>query len=288
MMKQIFQECLFLSVLLSFFILPKTTVYAENTKNTENTEKTENPIYKVQESVDYKLRGGITHTFEKLNAGKTVNVAYLGGSITAANGWRPKTTAWLQKNWPDAEIHEIHAAISGTGSYLGLFRLQRDVLHFKPDLLFVEFAVNDGGTPPETEWRQIESIIRQTWLANPETDIIFVYTFCVGFTGRIQSGKLPQSAGAMEMLADYYGIPSVNFMKRVVEMESAGKLAFTPTLGEKFHANGKLPESVILWSQDGTHPLDAGHELYLQDIQQAFAEMEKMSTPTVMGGETIG
>ncbi len=272
-MKRSCLRYLFLSLFLPLFLFTGTVIYAEN------------PVYKVQESVDYKLRSGITHTFEKLRAGKSINVAYLGGSITAANGWRPKTTAWLQKNWSNAEIHEIHAAISGMGSYLGLFRLQRDVLNFKPDLLFVEFAVNDGGTPPEIEWRQMESIVRQTWLANPETDIVFVYTFCVGFTGRIQNGELPQSASAMEMLADYYGIPSVNFMKRVVEMESAGKLAFTPALGEKFHVDGKLPESVILWSQDGTHPLDAGHELYLQDIQRAFAKMEKM--PTMGAGKTL-
>jgi lysophospholipase L1-like esterase len=83
-----------------------------------------------------------------------VTVAYLGGSITAMNGWRNKTTDWLRTTYPGATFKEIHAAIGGTGSDLGVFRLGRDVLAHKPDLLFVEFATNDGGQPPEQIWAQ--------------------------------------------------------------------------------------------------------------------------------------
>lgn len=136
----------------------------------------------------------------------------------------------------------------------------------------------------------MESIVRQTWEKDPTTDIVFVFTFCVNFTQSVRDGFLPRSASAMELLADHYGIPSINFMKRVVAMESAGQLAFTP---------GAVPQSVnpapnasnpsasavsapaetnapMLWSKDGTHPLEAGHELYLQDVQRAFAAMESL------------
>ena len=49
-----------------------------------------------------RLREGIGHVMAKIRAGQKVTVAYLGGSITAANGWRPKTTAWLRKTFPGA------------------------------------------------------------------------------------------------------------------------------------------------------------------------------------------
>jgi lysophospholipase L1-like esterase len=98
----------------------------------------------------------------------------LGGSITAQAGWRPKTLAWFKKNFPSATFSEINAAIGGTGSDLGVFRLQHDVLDHKPDLLFVEFAVNDGGTEPSRIQQAMEGIVRQTWKANPKTDICFV------------------------------------------------------------------------------------------------------------------
>ena len=50
------------------------------------------PEYIPQDSFDCHPRTGIGNTIEKLKAGKKVTVAYFGGSITAQNGWRPKTS----------------------------------------------------------------------------------------------------------------------------------------------------------------------------------------------------
>ena len=47
----------------------------------------------------------------KLQAGKEVRIAYLGGSITAQNGWRPKTLGWFAETFPKAKVSEINAAI---------------------------------------------------------------------------------------------------------------------------------------------------------------------------------
>src|SRR5689334_16018215 len=93
-------------------------------------------------------RAGLPNFFAKLEAGAEVRIGYLGGSITAQEGWRPKTLAHFQKTYPKAKITQINAAIGGTGSDLGVFRVRQDVLEKKPDLLFVEFAVNDGGASP--------------------------------------------------------------------------------------------------------------------------------------------
>ncbi|MEW4452445.1 GDSL-type esterase/lipase family protein [Bremerella sp. JC817] len=229
-----------------------------------------------------KPREGLSNVLKKLEEGKTVRVAYLGGSITAANGWRVKTTKWLQEKYPNAKIEEIHAAIGGTGSDLGVFRLERDALVHKPDLLFVEFAVNDGGAPPERIWKAMEGIVRQTWALNPETDICFVYTFRVNYEEPLRKGECPRAASAMEMLADHYGIPSVNFALKVVELESDGKLTFQ---------SDKPEEGKIHFSSDGVHPLDAGHEIYTEVLGKAIEQMAanrqpvdhqaKMATPFV-------
>ena len=131
------------------------------------------PTFETQPADVVQARSGIGSTVAKLEAGKDVTVAYFGGSITAANGWRPKTTAWLQAQYPSAKIHEVHAAIGGTGSDLGVYRCYHDVIAHHPDLVFVEFSVNDGGAAPEKIWMQMEGIVRQIWKANPETDIVF-------------------------------------------------------------------------------------------------------------------
>ena len=93
----------------------------------------------------------------------------------------PKTLKWFQDQYPNAAVSEINAAIGGTGSDLGVFRLGHDVLRHKPDLLFIEFAVNDGA-PHHRIHQAVEGIVRQTYAADSATDICFVYTLVAGWT----------------------------------------------------------------------------------------------------------
>ena len=83
---------------------------------------------------DFHLRGGLPKSVAKLQHGDTLNIAYLGGSITAQDGWRVYSQKYLSKEFPQAHINEINAAIGGTGSDFGVFRLNSHVLQFKPDL----------------------------------------------------------------------------------------------------------------------------------------------------------
>lgn len=223
-------------------------------------------------------RAGVGNVLAKLKAGKEVRIAYFGGSITAAAGWRVKTLKWFQETYPNAKVSEIHAAIGGTGSDLGVFRCGQDVLRHKPDLIFVEFAVNDGGAPAERIWQCMEGIVRQAWKADPTTDICYVYTFRVGYEKDLDQGLCPRAASADEVLADYYGIPSINVAMRTAELARQGKLIYVP---QKDAAGKPLPapDGVVLWSTDGVHPLDAGHEIYSQVVADAFKEMDATSKP---------
>ncbi|OQC25338.1 MAG: hypothetical protein BWX70_02487 [Verrucomicrobia bacterium ADurb.Bin070] len=216
-----------------------------------------------------RARGGIGHTMAKINAGQEVTVAYLGGSITAMNGWRNKTTEWLRATYPRASFKEVHAAIGGTGSDLGVFRLGRDVLAQHPDLLFVEFATNDGGTPPEQIWCSMEGIVRQTWRQDPRTDIVFTYTITTAFTNDYCKGLCNRSASAMELLADHYAIPSINFGPRVAALINANKLVMD--------AKGvAAAETRLLFADDGVHPRDEGHDLYKASIIEGLTQMKAM------------
>lgn len=229
--------------------------------------------YPLRDAVECHPRGGLPNFLAKVAAGESVKVAYLGGSITAAPGWRVQSLEWLQQQYPKASFAEIHAAIGGTGSDLGVFRLQRDALRHHPDLLFVEFAVNDGGTSPEQIHKAMEGIVRQTWLADPRTDICFVYTLTSKMLPDLQAGKMPRAASAMEELADHYEIPSIHFGVEVARMEAAGELTF----------QGPKPKNVaaakpLLFSTDGVHPLvETGHPLYVQAITRAWPRFQQAS-----------
>jgi lysophospholipase L1-like esterase len=229
------------------------------------------PEVKPMPAILVQPRDGLRHVLAKLRAGEPVKIAYLGGSITAAAGWRVMSREWFQKEFPRAKVSEIQAAIGGTGSDLGVFRLKADVLQHQPDLLFVEFAVNDGNAPPRQIWRSMEGIVRQTWAALPTTDICFVYTFAVGHEKDLQEGRCPPAAAAMEQLAAHYGVPSINVALKVVQLQRAGKLIY-----QSDHPTGP---GVMQFSTDGVHPLETGHQLYTDVIGAAVTEIAKQPKP---------
>ncbi|QDS92732.1 hypothetical protein FF011L_14810 [Roseimaritima multifibrata] len=231
--------------------------------------------YPLRNAVECHPRDGLPNFLSKVDAGEEVKVAYLGGSITAAPGWRVQSLEWMQQQYPEASFAGIPAAIGGTGSDLGVYRLERDALQHNPDLLFVEFAVNDGSASPEQIHKAMEGIVRQTWLANPRTDICFVYTLNKSMLPDLQAGKMPRAASAMEELADHYGIPSIHFGVEVARMEAAGELIFQ---GTKPKTNTEADaEKPLLFSTDGVHPLiETGHPLYVQAIARSWPKLQQV------------
>ena len=201
------------------------------------------------EAKECRPRNGLPNFLAKANtAGAEIKIGYLGGSITAQPGWRPKTLAHFQKTYPQANFSEINAAIGGTGSDLGVFRLKQDVLDHKPDLMFVEFAVNDGGASPEQIFRCMEGIVRQTWKALPECDICFVYTLTESLAPAMLEGKFQRSASAMEKIADHYGIPTIHMAMEVAKLAKEGKLVWKAKLPKTDEEKKVL--DVILQARD--------------------------------------
>ena len=237
-------------------------------------EKPKTGPYPLVDAAECRPRAGLPNFCAKLEAGGNVHIAYLGGSITAQPGWRPKTLKWFQDQYPKAKVSEINAAIGGTGSDLGVFRLERDVLRQRPDLLFVEFAVNDGGAAPEDIYRSMEGIVRQTWWADPTTDICFVYTVTTALLPDLQAGKFPRAASAMERVADHYGIPTIHMALEVARLAKEGTLVMAAkkpkTDAEKEALKGK-----IIFAEDGVHPLpETGHEMYLEAIVRSVPKIK--------------
>jgi hypothetical protein len=221
----------------------------------------------VHTAEELRARDGLPNVLAKAAGGGVVRVAYVGGSITAAAGWRPKTLAWLSEQYPGATFEEIDAAISGTGSDYGACRLREDVLRFDPDLVFLEFRVNGGGG---YEAKSMEGIVRQIWGANPATDICFVYTVCEPMLPTVRAGQTAGFGTIMEGIANRYGIPTIELGLEVVRQEAARALVFRA---------GSAPGGKLLFSSDGVHPTDAGHDLYRDVIARSIVAMETVGTP---------
>ena len=87
----------------------------------------------------------LTNTAYRLNKEKKLTVGFFGGSITEGAGatswdntsWRALITKDLRKTYPEAEIKAVNAAVGGTGSDLGLYRLEHDLLKYEPNLILL-------------------------------------------------------------------------------------------------------------------------------------------------------
>ena len=143
------------------------------------------------------------------NAVARRTVAFLGGSITEMNGFRPRVMAQLCAKYPDVAFTEIAAGLSSTCSDVAAFRLAEDVLaHGTPDLLVVDAAVNDDQDGHFTRARCIrgmEGVVRQALKANPAMKVVVALFVNHGQFDTLAAGGTPLPYAAHRAVAAHYG-----------------------------------------------------------------------------------
>ncbi len=176
------------------------------------------------------LRGSYSNSQLQFKGKKTGRVAFMGGSITQMNGYRPMVAAHLQKLYPDTKFEFMNAGISSTCSTTGAFRLRSQVLEKgKIDLFFIEFAVNDdqdAGHAYRECVRGMEGIIRQARRAQPQMDIVVTHFVNPGMLKQLQSGKVPVPMAAHEEVLKRYGVSTIFLAREVADRITAGTLTW--------------------------------------------------------------
>ena len=150
-------------------------------------------------------------------------VAFLGGSITAMNGYRPLMESSFRRRFPETEFTFVNAGLPSTCSTAGAFRFVDDVLaRGVPDLMFVEFAVNDDGDAHHSysnAVRGMEGIVRHLWTVNPNADVIMMLMTAKNIHELELRGEEPTSYKAHHAVAERYGIPVVDIGRALAESE---------------------------------------------------------------------
>jgi sialidase-1 len=199
----------------------------------------------------FELRDGLGNSRARFENEKTGRVAFLGGSITFASGWRDEVMRYLEKRFPETKFEFVAAGVPSLGSVPHAFRLERDVLARGPvDLLFVEAAVNDSSNIPDRPdqmLRGMEGVVRHARQANPLTDIVQMHFVMPEHIDDYNHGRTPSSVAQHERVAAHYGNPSLNLSLEVTERIRAGE--FT-------------------WAADfrDLHPSPFGQQLYANSI----------------------
>ncbi|MCA9437421.1 MAG: hypothetical protein KC978_16675, partial [Candidatus Omnitrophica bacterium] len=90
-------------------------------------------------------RKKIQKTLERLEQGEKVRVVFLGESTTSGGYWPTLFAKGLQDLYPRATVEAFNVGIGGENILGGLPRLEQDVFSKDPDLVIVEYLINDSG-----------------------------------------------------------------------------------------------------------------------------------------------
>lgn len=250
---------------------------------------------------------GFARLKEKIDAGEQVTVVYLGGSITNGamtwpqhgtnrdgetydfrseshpdeSSWRARTFAWLKQHYEKTpgQFRMVNAAIGATDSELGAYRLADHVLANKPDLLVVEYAINDGGrgmlsndrNAPRSIYRTMASIVTRVQAANPEAAIFIPVSTARDLDPTRNEGFQVARAHHLRF-ADEHRIPYVDIHR----------VFFEEPLPE-----GITPENVFDGPDNpgcAVHPSPKGHQAYAAGVCRRLKELLE-SRPFPFAGE---
>ena len=230
---------------------------SESSLESESEEDRKEPV-NMDTMINY--RASLEHTYRRLTEDKELTIAYFGGSVTAGHGasnanrysWRALVGKWFSTEFPDAEIRNINLALGESGTYLGAYRVPLDVITAQPDLLFIEYSINDFyyKSTYQQAASQYETIIREVKTALPDTDIVTILVTDRSCLGTNQLGMLHTQAQAHEDIAKAYHIPTIH----------AGH--YLAATAEYSYANWNK------YAIDVVHPNNAGYEVYFQIIRE--------------------
>lgn len=194
---------------------------------------------------------------DKARRGEDTTIAFIGGSITQGAGAVPiHTECYAYKAFrgfcelagrgTEENIHYIKAGVGGTPSELGLVRYRRDVLRegeVQPDIVVVEFAVNDEGD--ETKGECYDSLVRK--ILNAENAPAVILLFAVfdndwNLQERLspvgRAYQLPMVSTRDAVVGQFYRKPG---MGRVISKNQFFYDCFHPTnLGHTIMADGLI------------------------------------------------
>ena len=199
-----------------------------------------------------------------------LTVAFIGGSLTQGGSvWEESVVDTLKKKTKVKNIKIVNAGLNGTMSEFGASRFSRDVTPANPDIVFIEFAVNDEKYDALSAKLYMEQMVMQCNRMEKKPAVVFLFAPLPTETvaGTLQSWET--EVASKKELADYYGIKTVNihdYMMRDYEKQKAAKPALT--LSQYY-------DTMYKKTGENTWDVHGGYEKYAAAINEAInADLE--------------
>ncbi|MDY3928124.1 MAG: SGNH/GDSL hydrolase family protein [Clostridia bacterium] len=220
----------------------------------------------------YDSEGNIDYT-----ADGELNIAFIGGSLTAgeidyvgtslptsSNKWTNQIIEYFGEKFPNKTIHAVNAGLGGTDSTCGAYRFDNHILSSNPDIVFIEFAVNDsgGGLGNSGNKRYMEYMVQRCRAMEKEPAVIFVNAPLPQNKDSERYTNWLNGVNEKNEVAEYYGLGSVNiydYMYSDYEENKNEAETFTDYLYR-----------VGYYVANDVHPREAGYLIFADAIENAL------------------
>ncbi len=182
---------------------------------------------------------------KKARNGEEITVGVIGGSITQGssttaieNSYAYRFKEWWVQRFPNTKVNYINAGIGATTSYLGVHRVDKQLLSYNPDVVVVEFSVNDSDSVfyKETYEDLIRKILKNE--NNPAVILLFM---------TMEDGTSAQPSHMH--IGFWYDLPRISYRQAVLKEMEKGTLEWKDISPDNIHPNdkGHAIAGEILW-----------------------------------------
>ena len=182
------------------------------------------------------------------------------GASSVEKTWTAKTATWMKALYPQG-IDARNIAVGGTTSQYAVFRLNRDLQGFVPDVVFIDFSVNDPVLQSFVD-TNMDALIYKFRALNPKVIINTVAVTTSAQEAARLSGQEPEST---------------RLARTITEANQAHFIDVGAFLWGRIIENGV---TVRHYLPDGVHPNDMGQELYFEKLRDDLATYLPTATGT--------
>lgn len=222
--------------------------------------------YDIHPEKGYINRGNlyrIKEMMRRAEAGDRITIGFLGGSITQgavseyhSNCYAHLVYEWFVQKFPKSAFTYANAGIGGTTSYFGVARVDRDLMVYHPDLVFIEFSVND------------------------DNNLFFKETY-EGLVRHVYSNALQPAVALIHNIMYDHGTTAQEIHSQIGQHYELPCVAMQPTIYERVKA-GEIPNREI--TPDDLHPNALGHSLVasvvISMLDEIYAQLSEEEEPS--------
>ena len=194
----------------------------------------------------------------KLDIKPNSTVAFLGDSVMAQNLYTSYLEMMLINQYPELNLHFINAGFSGRHiAHLNNTEvLTRDVMQYKPDIIFICFGLNDFWYSPlttgiENSFREnYVGVLDKIYAASPQCQLILMSPTCVDPMTKM--ANLKGYNNALTTARNVVGFLAVKYTLSFIDLFSLSQAQVV--VQQKITPN-------FSFYKDGLHPNEYGHYL---------------------------